>query len=78
MRLIPNWKKCWKLASVRMSAIGIIVFSALDIINQYWFALPPDIREYVPNSKAISLVLFGLIILSRIIQFTEKKEDEAA
>lgn len=75
LRLIDNWKKAWKLASVQINAVGL-VFMAIDFIGQTWNSLPPFIQQKIPNASTIALVLFALGIVGRLIKQRGKANDD--
>ena len=74
MRLIPDWKKAWKLPSVQGSLLGVLVMGVIEVIQQAWTSLPPHILERIPHSNRIGLILFLLVLLFRVMTF-EKKDD---
>lgn len=41
MKLVENWRQCWKWFSVQGLAI-------LIVIPPTWAALPPDVKAFVP------------------------------
>lgn len=73
IKLIPDWKRAWKFASVQWSVVGILC-SLLEIANQTWMALPPHIAQQVPNSSQIALALFILVLVGRLIKSREKPD----
>ena len=73
MKLIPDWKRAWKFASVQWSVVGILC-SVVEIASQTWSALPPSIAANIPNSPQISLALFILVLVGRLTKFKEKPD----
>lgn len=73
MKLIPEWKRAWKFASVQWSVVGILC-TLVEIANQTWSALPPAIAAKIPNSSQIALALFILVLVGRLIKFKEKPD----
>ena len=74
VRLIDNWKKAWKLASVQWSALGIVLTYAVDYLNSIWYSLPPEIVQKIPHSSHISMAIFALVIVVRLIKQKEKPD----
>ena len=66
IKLIPDWKKAWKFASVQINTIGIFVLSALDIIQQSWNVVPVAMQSKIPYSTTIAIVLMALGIVGRL------------
>lgn len=42
MKLIPNWRRAWRMFSVQAQAIALAVIGA-------WQAVPDDIRASIPQ-----------------------------
>ena len=71
MKLIPNWRKAWRMFSVQAQAAAIAAIAG-------WQALPNDLRVLVPQQVAIGLALVLLVlgIVGRLID-QPKTKDEA-
>ena len=67
-RLIADWRKAYRLWSVRLAAIGLAVMSA-------WPSIPQEIREQIPGQRWIAAAIFAAVILGRLIN-QEKKDGE--
>ena len=72
--LVPNWKKARKRAPVQISTFGLILFSAVDIIQPMLTGLPRHILEDIPHGSSITIALFALNIVGRIIRFHPKDD----
>jgi hypothetical protein len=79
-RLVEDWRRAHKWASVRLSTIGAALFSALAAFPQIgaeaWNALPASLRERLPDhiTQWIAAALFASVILARIHQKQEKPD----
>lgn len=67
IKLVDNWRKAWRMASVQVSFLGVA-------LPQVWAQLPQDQRDAVLDlvglkgiASLISL-LFALIVAVRLIQ----------
>ncbi|OAH36970.1 hypothetical protein AX777_18195 [Sphingobium yanoikuyae] len=67
-RLISDWRKAYKLWSVRLSALGLAAMTA-------WPSIPQEIREEIPGQRWIAAGIFAAVILGRLIN-QEKKDGE--
>lgn len=74
VELVPNWKKSWKWASVQISTIGLILFSVVDIIQPMLTGLPRHILEDIPHGSSITIALFALNIVGRLVRFRPKED----
>ncbi|MFN3675284.1 MAG: hypothetical protein ACK4TC_04840 [Sphingomonas pseudosanguinis] len=76
MKLITDWRQSWRLWSVRVSAIGAMLFAFLlaapDQALAVWQALPADIQALIPNAKEIGLVLTIAAIAARVLRQKER------
>ena len=43
MRLVENWKQCWKWFSIHALLIA-------GVLPTVWATLPPDLKAYIPPS----------------------------
>jgi hypothetical protein len=80
MKLITDWRQSWRLWSVRVSAIGAMLFAFLlaapDQVLAIWQALPADIQALIPNAKEIGLFLSVAVVVARVVQQrTAKRPD---
>ena len=57
MKLIPNWRRAWRMFSVQAQALAIAVIGA-------WQAIPDDIRASIPQWGLWSLL--GVILAGGI------------
>jgi hypothetical protein len=73
VKLIPQWRKFWRMTSIQLQAIALAFFSYLtavpDAAIQLWGLLPVDIRESLPPNyvKWFGVVLIGLGIVARLV-----------
>lgn len=75
VELVPNWKRAWKWASIQISTIGLILFSAIDIIQPIFSGLSNDQLELIPHGSGVAIGLFALNIIGRLIRLKPKEED---
>lgn len=69
MKLIPNWRRAWRMFSVQAQAAGIAAIAG-------WQALPDDLRALVPQPLAIGLAVALLVlgIIGRLIDQPKTRE----
>ena len=72
MKLIPNWRKAWRMFSVQAQAIALALAGA-------WQAVPEDIRNVVPGWVPITLLALILVggIVGRLISQPKVHDHEA-
>ena len=75
IKIIPEWRKAWKLLSVQMSALGIVVTFAVDYLNSIWYSLPQNILDKIPHSSSVSLAFLVLTLVVRLIKQKRKPLD---
>lgn len=76
VELVPNWKRCWKWASIQISTVGLIAFSAVDVLQSSFGAIPPHILEKIPHGSNIAIALFALNIAGRLIRIKPKEVND--
>ena len=74
MKLIKEWKKAWKFASVRFAVLGLVLSSAIEIVAHAWVMLPRSLQDKLPSSTLVAIIFLGLTIIGRILSFTSKEE----
>lgn len=72
MKLIPNWRKAWRMFSVQAQAGALTTIGA-------WQALPDDLRAAIPQAVALGIagVLLVAGIAGRLIDQPKTKEPDA-
>lgn len=74
MKLIDEWRHWWKLWSVRLSAIALVLQSLLlalpDAAVQAWTALPADLKAMLPPQLVswLPVALIAAGIVARLIR----------
>lgn len=76
VELVPNWKKSWKWASIQISTIGLILFSAIDVIQPLFSGLPSHLLERIPHGSNIAIGLFAVNIVGRLIRLKPKGDSD--
>ena len=72
--LIDDWRKAWKFWSIQLNALGLLVLSFADIINQAWATLAPSLSHHIPHAKTIAIALFVIAILARLVPQGKKND----
>lgn len=75
--LVPNWQKCWKWATVQLSAGVLFFFSALDLIQLYSNSIPSHILKEIPHSSEIIMWVCFLNIVARLFHLKPKEPSDA-
>lgn len=80
LSIIENWREGWKWASVRTSALGIMVMGAGQALGSTWAGLPPSIQDRIPHSDVIAMILFSVALVGRFFKLEKKEnsDDEGA
>ncbi|QEM41180.1 holin [Pseudomonas phage Zuri] len=76
LKLIPEWKRAWKFASIRWNLLGVLAMGVIEFLNQTWQTLPPDIRDNLPHASKIAMVLFVLSIIGRMFKKKEATDGD--
>jgi hypothetical protein len=63
MKLIPEWRKAWRMVSVQAMALAATIQGA-------WMAIPPDLLQQVPSEivRGVTLTLLVLGIIGRLVK----------
>jgi hypothetical protein len=84
LRLIPDWKKCHRFWSVRISALGAAIMGLFtiwpDSALQLWAAMPDEVRTLIPHRIVSGLAAFVFVMTtaSRIVKQRPKDEQAEA
>ena len=78
--LIANRRQIWRLWSVRVSALGSMIFAILiaapDQLLAIWAALPPELQAMIPNAPELGLVLFVASLVARILRQKDRTDGD--
>ena len=68
-RLIPQWKRAWRMFSVQAQALAVAVLGG-------WQALPDDLRATIPPWAVVTLATVLLLagIVGRLIDQPQVRE----
>jgi hypothetical protein len=75
--LIDDWKTAYKLWSVRLSAVGAMLLSAVALFPAdalwLWNMMPGEVRSLLPENFAIiaGAIVFALSIAARLVKQNE-------
>ena len=58
MKLIPNWRKAWRMLSVQANTINVAVLAG-------WSSLPDRMQDAIPVYVIVGLAI-GLLVLGTI------------
>lgn len=63
MKLIPEWRKAWRMVSVQAMTLAATIQTA-------WVAMPPDLISQVPPAvvQGVTLSLLVLGIVGRLVK----------
>lgn len=73
-RLIPDWRKAWRLWSVRLNALGLAILGWVQFdpvaALAVWNMMPAPVRDVLPSNfiALAGLALFALSMLARIVR----------
>jgi len=77
-RLIEDWKRAYKLWTVRLSAFGVVVMGWFtfwpESVLYLWSAMPIEVRRLLPEQFAtsIALLIFAGSAIARLIRQYKK------
>lgn len=78
MKLIDDWKKAWRLWSVQLNIITIVILTILNDLPSHiiasWSLLPEELKSQI-DKDVIAYVSIGLVvlnILSRLVSQTRE------
>lgn len=81
-RVTDDWRRSWKWASVRISALGTAAFGTLamfpDLAREGWAVLPADLRARLPDNlgMVVAALLFAGVLFGRMHKKPEKSPDK--
>ena len=76
LRLIKRWRESPKFASVQWSFLGFLMMTVAEVGGQFLYLVPSELKEHLPSTTTVALILFGLAIIGRIL--TAENEDGSA
>ncbi len=72
MKLVDNWKQCWKWLSLHCMISATTIQALVAAIKEGWISIPDDLKSLVPHNLAtiITIILLALGIIGRFINQT--------
>ena len=82
MKLVPNWKECWKMWSIRLNVIfGVL----LVVLSQFpetfihvWLLLPQEMKDQamtIEGFVTMFIVMLAVSSVARLIQQTKLNKE---
>jgi len=77
LRLITDWRRAYKLASVQITAAFAFLFGLGPTLVNSWSFIPDDLKNALPQgmSRWIALAALGLIMFGRMTKLERKPPD---
>ena len=72
--LIAEWKSSWKLWSVQINALGLMLMTFGVFIRDAIDWMPSSLVGRLPHAETIGIIFFGLGLIARILR-QERKDD---
>lgn len=62
MKLINNWKKCWRMFSVQAMVLATAIQGA-------WTLIPPEMQATIPEGwvRVVTIALLALGVIGRLV-----------
>lgn len=76
--LVDEWKGSWKLWSVQINALGLLLMGLGEALRESWTQLPSDLATKIPHSETIGMVMFGLGLVARVLKQGGSKTGDGA
>ena len=73
VELVPNWKRAYRWASVQLSALGVLIFGVLEVVQSGIISLPEHILKLIPHGSLLALALSGMTLIGRIYRWKENR-----
>lgn len=77
LRLIDDWRKAYKFASVQLAAVFTFLFGLGPSLVNSWSFIPDDMKNALPQGMArwIALAALGLILFGRVTKLERKQQN---
>lgn len=80
IKLVPNWRGLWRAWSVRLTALGTLIYGwfAVDPVSllAVWNMMPAPVRDLVPSQfvAAVGAILFAASFISKFVAQRKMQE----
>ncbi len=81
MKLIPEWRKAYKMWSVRLSALGAVLMGVVlawpDSLLYLWSMMPAEVYAYLPERivQGLAMFIFTMSVISRLVKQKLNKDE---
>lgn len=72
-KLIDDWHRAWKLWSVQINAIGLVLMGVVELLKYASDNVPPSLVNKLPHGETIATVCFVLSMGARLLKQEPKK-----
>lgn len=72
--LIDDCHRFWKLWSVQISALGLVLMGIVEVLKDSVGLVPPALVDKLPHGEMIATVSFVLSLVARLIKQPVKAE----
>lgn len=78
MKLVDNWKDCWKMWTIRFNTfIGLLILVLAqfpDIFLSLWALIPEDIKQNITSIEGASTAFVIILIISSIARLIKQEK----
>lgn len=73
-KLVAEWRQAWKLWSVQLNAIGLVLMGAVEILQAGVGSMPPALLDKLPYAQSVATACFVLGLVARLLKQGTKKD----
>lgn len=81
MKLIPEWRKCHKMWSIRLGVLGSAIIGFVtafpDAAVQAWNLVPGELKAFIPEQylPLVGVAVFVASLLARLVRQSDLHKD---
>lgn len=82
LRLVEDWKQCWKWSEMRLMTIGAVLIAAAPhvagVLSDNWPSVAPWVMTFFPRAPATIVPVIGVVItmIARVLEVAKHEDSQ--
>jgi len=82
LRLVEDWKQCWKWSEMRLMTIGAVLIAAaphvVGVLSDNWPSVAPWVMTFFPRAPATIVPVIGVVItmIARVLEVAKHEDSQ--
>lgn len=74
IKIDEAWASYWRLWSMKLKAIGLVLGTISTTAGDVWSSMPPDLRHLLPYAQWLSYAMFAMAMFAAVVKQPQATE----